>query len=302
MIKYVKHNYIDRIKYDQCIFMDSSKLLYGLSWYLDLICPSWDVLVLNDYDAVWPLPVNSKFGLKYFYRPYGAQQLGVFSKTKLEEEVHNEFLKTLTKYTSFAEVFANESQIFKSSQTEISSNINYVLKINSSYQKIYESYSKGLKRKLKLAQNAKLNSFEHESPNALIDLFKNNKGKDLKLPDLFYRNMEKVMFAAIHRKMGELWTVYGEGNTICAGIFILNFRGRHILFFTAGNKEGRDKGALAFLINEYIIQQSGKQEFFDFEGSNDTGIAQFYSGFGAQERAYQKIKYNNLPYFLKWLK
>lgn len=302
MIKYLNHNYIDRKKYDQCIMMDTSKLIYGLSWYLDLICPTWDVLVLNDYDAVWPLPVNSKFGVKYSYRPFGAQQLGVFSKSKLDREMLSEFLNQLSKNVSFAEVFANEGQYFNSNKIEISNNGNFVLNINRSYQDIYENYSKNIKRKLKKAQNSKLKFFENDSPSALIELFKNNRGKTLKLSPLFYRNMEKVMFATIHRNQGALWSVYGEGNTICAGIFVLNFRGRHIMLFSGTNQEAQSNGALTFLINEYIIQQSGKQDIFDFEGSNEPGLAQFYSGFGSVERNYKKLKYNGLPFFLKWLK
>lgn len=302
MIKYLKHNYIDRKKYDSCILMDKSKLIYGLSWYLDLICANWDVLVLNDYDAVWPLPVNSKFGIKYFYRPFAAQQLGIFSKTELNDETRDEFLVHLKKNAAFAEVFTNEGQKFSGINVEQFDNYNFVLNINQSYQKIYEKYSKGIKRKLKKSQSAKLKWFENESPNALIDLFKDNKGESLKLQKDFYRNMEKVMFSAIHKKMGALWTVYGEGNTLCAGIFVLNFRGRHILLFSGTNAEGRSKGALTFLVNEYIIEKSEKQDLFDFEGSNDTGLIQFYSGFGAEEKYYKRLKYNGLPFLLKWIK
>tara|TARA_R110002072_G_scaffold256513_4_gene415361 strand:- start:458 stop:1369 length:912 start_codon:yes stop_codon:yes gene_type:complete len=302
MIKYVNHNYIDRRKYDHCILMDPSKLIYGLSWYLDSICSSWDALVLNDYDAVWPLPVNTKFGIKYFYRPFGAQQLGIFSKVKLSQNQNNEFLKTLIKNASFAEVFGNEGQSFQSPEVQISSQVNYILKINRSYQNIYESYSKGIKRKLKKAQKEKFKCFENESPKALIDLFKQNKGKNLKLDPAFYRNIEKIMFAAIHKKTGEIWSIYGEGNTICAGIFVLHFRSRICLLFSASNQEAQNKGGLAFLINEYIIQQSAKKEIFDFEGGSDAGMAQFYSGFGAEERIYKKLKYNGLPFWLKWIK
>ena len=140
MIKYLKHNYIDRKKYDQCILMDNSKLIYGLSWYLDLICPSWDVLVLNDYDAVWPLPVNSKYGIKYFYRPFAAQQLGIFSKTKIDNKTRDEFLIQVQKNSSFADVFANEGQSFSAPNVEQTSHLNYVLNISKSYQKIYEKY------------------------------------------------------------------------------------------------------------------------------------------------------------------
>ena len=84
MIRYMQHHAIDRVKYDHCVRMDVKGLVYGFSWYLDTLTESWDALILNDYDAVWPLPVRTKWGLKYFFRPFAVQQLGIFSKLPLE--------------------------------------------------------------------------------------------------------------------------------------------------------------------------------------------------------------------------
>lgn len=304
MIKYLKHSYIDRNKYDQCINLDDSKLVYGLSWYLDLVCESWDLLVLNDYDAVWPLPVREKLGIKYFYRPYAVQQLGIFSKKKINQEQTHEFLTLFAKSSKFADVYANQGQFnqlaYKGISVEI--NNNFVLGLKESYEHVYSRYSKNTKRNIKKSQAHNFTLFEKDSPEALIKLFKSNQGLKLKLKEAFYRSMEKVMFAALHKNIGQLWTLYNERNELCAGFFMIEFRGRNIMLFSAANAEAKSLGAMAHLINEFIIMKCGRAEMLDFEGSNNEGLARFYKGFGSLNLSYSNLKFNNLPLLFKWLK
>ncbi|MDZ7847132.1 MAG: hypothetical protein U5L96_10375 [Owenweeksia sp.] len=68
---------------------------------------------------------------------------------------------------------------------------------------------------------------------------------------------------------------YMAGNRLCAGIFVVTTGGRHTLLFTALTAEGKEWGAMPYLINEYLIFQSGKARWFDFEGSNLPGLARF---------------------------
>lgn len=304
MIKYVPHSYIDRKKYDQCIILDHSKLIYGLSWYLDLVCDSWDALVLNDYDAVWPLPVREKLGIKYFFRPYAVQQLGIFSKQELDESVQQDFLDEVQANCRFADIYGNESQVFKSSnkKLELSDNLNLTLALNDSYENIYVNYSSNNKRNIKKAAKLNWTLFENDNPEVLIELFKSSRGANLQLDEEFYRIIAKVMYACLHNNSGKLWTLYNERNDLCAGIFMLEFRGRQTLLFSGANEEAKKAGAMGYLLNEYIILQSAKKDILDFEGSNNEGLARFYSGFGASPKNYQRIKYNDLPFFLKWLK
>ena len=81
MIKYIKRRDLDITKYDACIENSIQSRIYALSWYLDVVADNWDVLVLNDYEAVMPIPWKQKFGLKYITQPYFCQQLTIYSKT-----------------------------------------------------------------------------------------------------------------------------------------------------------------------------------------------------------------------------
>jgi len=305
MIKYVKHHFIDKPKYDHCIKLDEHGLTYGFSWYLDTVCESWDALVLNDYDAVWPLPVRRKFGVKYFFRPFAVQQLGIFSKIVLEDHQYTDFVRAMTEACQFADIYLNENQLVAIADTpgmQTQINRNYLLDINTSYRQIYHGYNTNTRRAIKKSNEQDLQIFEHDSPDVLMDLFRHNKGAELKLSEAFYRSFKKLMFQALHRGVGKLWTVYGAGNRICAGAFFLESKSRSTLLFTGLDEVGKSSRAMFFLLNEYIILHSEKGKLLDFEGSNDAGVARFYQGFGAREFNYQQLKYNGLPMPLRWLK
>ncbi len=305
MIKYVQHHAINRTKYDHCVRMDKRGLVYAFSWYLDTVAESWDALVLNDYDAVWPLPVRSKLGFKYFYRPFAVQQLGIFSKSELTVGDQQEFVRQMQANSSYADIYLNEEQLvglktFRDIKSELNSN--YTLDLNRSYREVYQAYKTNTKRNIKKSNAHKLFVFEHDSPKVLIDLFRSGKGGELDLTDDFYRNMEKAMYKCLHKGVGKLWTVYGPHNQVCAGAFFVETEKRSTFLFSGLTDMGRDMQAMFYLINEYIILWSGKPMTLDFEGSNLKSLARFYEGFGSTHLYYQRLKYNGLPLPLKWFK
>ncbi len=302
MIRLLKNHHIDYAKYDLCVAMDRSGLPYAQSWYLDTLC-EWETLVKDDYDAVWPLPVNQKWGISYYYRPFGIQQLGIYSKKLLSEEDIEAFTRTLTASTRYADVYMNEGQLpGPLTGLRVASLPNYVLSLQKSYEQLYSGFNNNTRRNLKKSQRSKLEVFGNDSPSVLIQLFKQYKGKRLKLPEAFYRQMEKLMFALLHRNQGKLYTVYGGPNELLAGAFLAQTGKRHVLLFTGISDRGKESGAMYYLINEYLIFHSGQDALFDFEGSKDPGTARFFKGFGAEERSYSRLLYNRLPFYLSWLK
>ena len=67
------------------------------------------------------------------------------------------------------------------------------------------------------------------------------------------------------------------------------------------NKTGREKGAFYGLI-DYVLQSLvGSFDNFDFVGSNDKGIADFYRKFGSQDFSYSILKYNKIKTPVKQL-
>ena len=64
MLVYLKHHQIDKKKWDSCIFYAKEGILYAYSWYLDIVAPNWDAIILlnkDSYISVMPLPVKTKY-------------------------------------------------------------------------------------------------------------------------------------------------------------------------------------------------------------------------------------------------
>ncbi|MGZ4117920.1 MAG: hypothetical protein ACXVPY_10580, partial [Bacteroidia bacterium] len=91
MIKFIEHKNIDKQKWDACIQSSSSECIFVYSWYLDIVSDNWAALVLNDYEAVFPIASKSKYKINYIYQPFFTRYFGLYSKNKISEKLINEF-------------------------------------------------------------------------------------------------------------------------------------------------------------------------------------------------------------------
>lgn len=299
MIQFQSQSQIDLKKYDSCVQRDQSSLPYAHSWYLNAVCEQWDCLVLDDYQAVWPLPFRKKAGLKYYFRPFGIQQLGIYSRAALNDEIIAAFISEMARQVRFADIYLNEGQtLLSSSKTDwvLQEQRNQKLSISGSYQGIYENFSQNLKRKLKKTAKANLELFEHDGPQVILDLFKEHKGQELKLNPTFYRDIKQLLFLLMHKGLAKVYTVYGGPNQLLAGAVFIHYNKRSIFLFSANSPLGKELNAMAYLINEYLIYHSGKFDYLDFEGSNLEGLGRFYSSFGADDYSYSRLYLNRLPW------
>lgn len=299
MIQFRSQAYIDLKKYDACVQRDTSSLPYAHSWYLNTVCEQWDCLVLGDYEAVWPLPYRRKFGMKYYFRPFGIQQLGIYSKSELSEANLLLFIQAMAKQVRFGDLYLNEGQfapIPAGIKGQLQEQSNFKLPLNRSYEQVYEGFNSNLKRKIKKSAQSSMELFEHDGPEVLLKLFRENQGRDFGLNESFYKVMEKLLFQLMHKGLAKVYTVYGGPNQLMAGAIFLEYQSRSIFLFSATSAFGKEYNAMAHLINEYLIYHSDKFDYLDFEGSNKEGLARFYASFGAQEFKYPRLYLNRLPW------
>ncbi|MCX6283824.1 MAG: hypothetical protein NTW31_06290 [Bacteroidetes bacterium] len=95
MISYLKHNEIDRARWDGCISRSLNRRVYAFSWYLDIVAPAWEALVSDDYLSVFPLTPGRKAGVCYLFQPFFTQQLGLFSSNPIGEENAEKFMSSI---------------------------------------------------------------------------------------------------------------------------------------------------------------------------------------------------------------
>jgi hypothetical protein len=87
-----------------------------------------------------------------------------------------------------------------------------------------------------------------------------------------------------------LYGVYSASNSLIASLCVLHSAHRITYLLPISNVEGKASSAMFFLIDTIILNESGKNIDFDFEGSSIDGIARFYKGLGAINKPYNILK------------
>src|SRR5476649_393601 len=116
MINYIEHKNIDKKKWDACIDSSSGACIFAYSWYLDIVSENWSALVLNDYEAVFPIAAKSKYKISYIYQPFFTRYFGVFTKNKISEKLVNEFLQAIPEKYKYLEFCLHEDNATESKE------------------------------------------------------------------------------------------------------------------------------------------------------------------------------------------
>jgi hypothetical protein len=305
LIRYVRHNEINKERWDNCIASSPQGVIYAYSWYLDIVSPFWEALIEDDYTAVFPLTCRKKFGISYLFQPFFNQQLGLFCKDEIvPENKLREFLTAIPGKFKLIEIQLNHSNKLNAIDGfSLFPKLTHHLELSYSYQTITGNYSENLGRNLKKAKNSGMEILNNIPPENIVKLFRENRGAGINvLKDDDYEN-----FLQITTKAGEWNLMYSKGinnssgNLIAGAVFIKSTHS-YIFLFSATNKEARDTGAMSALIDSFIMEHSTENLLLDFEGSMDENLARFYKSFGSKEIVYLQIRKNNLPFLIRWIK
>ena len=299
-IKYIHREHLDEEKYNQCIDSSLQSKIYAFSWYLDIVCNTWDVLVLNDYEAVMPIPWRKKYGIKYVYPPFWVLQLGVFSNEVIDE---NEFLTPLFNTFKFVELRMNTHNNFELYSEFLQLKQCQKLVFNTTYSSTLSHYRKDRKKDLQKAAAADLIEKWNDHPSNLIQLFKNNIGKRTpNIKETDYENLEKLIAICIEKKIGEILSVYDKENKLVASVFLLKHKNSITKLISSTDLNYRKNGANTFLIDRVIFKYHKDFSEFNFGGSSIKSVASFSKSFGAETEKYHQLKMNKLPKVLQLFK
>jgi hypothetical protein len=293
MIQYVKRKDLEVLKYDDCIENAMQSRIYAYSWYLDIVADNWDVLVLNDYEAVMPIPWNKKYFIKYITQPYFCQQLGVFSKIDVLKKGVKEFIDAIPKE------FRRLGYQFNSDNLLEGKNIlrqNYILNLQGKYEDIRSNYRKDRKYRINQA-NKKQYKLVNISSKELIAIFKQYYSfSDFSNKE--YNKLEALMNFCLQNKESFILGVEDENKAILGGSFFIKSNHRIYYIFSAVTSVGKQNNAASLMIDRVVKKYSENTLLLDFEGSMIAGIASFYKSFGANPENYILLIYNRLPFVL----
>ena len=289
----LKNQEIDYDKWDNCIQNSDNGNLYAKSWYLDIVSPNWQALVLGDYEFVMPLTIKRKFGISAILQPLHCQQLGIFplpdfaTQQKFSQKLFDSF--RIIQYQLNSEMDYNAFLNFK-----LQKKTNFILPLSYSYEIIYSHFSTNTKRNIKAAEKLGVRVIKGL---AQSDFFRyKEQSVERKIPKKSYQILNQLMSSTIANGQGTIYAAYSNTNELCAAAFII-FDGNKAYYLNAfSTSDGKENKAMYAIVNELIKELCQNDITIDFEGSMIEGVARFYRGFGSLSHDYYFLSSTRLPF------
>jgi len=300
-ISYVTYQDINKKKWDDCIDRAANGLVYAYSFYLDTMAQHWDALVLNDYEAVMPLTWNKKYSIHYLYQPPFTACLGIFGN-QLSAATINDFLKAIPAKFKYWDIYFNPGNFFKLPDFTLYERMNYVLPLDNNYEHIYSGYKDNIKRNIKKSEQLGLLINKNIPAGGVIALAKEQSQHFAGIAAEDYKKFGVLYDLLLQKEQATTYAVHTkEGQLLASSVFFFS-HGRAYYILVGNHPNGKTLGASHALINAFIKDHAGQNIKLDFEGSDISSLAFFYSSFGAVEEKYSAIRLNRLPAPIKWLK
>ena len=283
--------------------------IFSQYWWLDSVCDDdeWNVLVYevnNNIVASMPYYLKKKLGLKLLIQPKFTQKLGPFIMTKYQ----NEYFKILEYFLDNMPIFNFYDQNWNSnlknwlpfywkgySQTTMYSS---VIKNLDNHDLVVNNFKQNRKQDFKKAQREKLSTVFNIDPlifyNEHIKNLKINNNKIIYNFDIF----KKLHDSCASRSQGTIAGTKDKYGNFHSLAFIVWDKNYGYLNQLTTNPLRIKNGSSSLLIKDILFYLRDKTKKFDFEGSMDHGIYNFYRSFGSKNEKLMKIKKSN-PGFLK---
>lgn len=287
-VQYISRDDLDIVKYNACVSSSINSRIYGTTHYLDLVTKNWDALVLNDYESVMPLPWRRKYYLYYIFPPLYTQQLGIFSKTKMDSNLVDLFLSSIPKKFVKTSMKLNSS-CFGESFIQKS---NFILNLQDDYQVIKGNYRKDRRYRRNQFERGELRVVEGVDVSDIIDLFKMEYQKKIELENVDFEILSLISKSKALNP--EILKVYNSEGKIMSGAVLVKDNKRVYYIFAANNEEGRRSNANTGILDYVIRKYSNSNLTLDFEGSMIPAIQAYFKSFGSIEEKYFLYKSNGL--------
>jgi hypothetical protein len=293
-LKLLASQHIDKRKWDQMVASDAHLDFFSLSWVFDVLHPNWEMLCDDEGNYIMIIPHASKFGLTYRLQPFFIRSLQFSIGNQVKSLDIIQYLKNSAPYIHLN--FDSDDQgVFQSF------GIFQLLDLSPSIDVVKSHYGTNAKRILKKIPSDFIFD-QHIEIDEFISFFKKQKGEELVgfTADVWMR-LAHLLRETNQRGMLTIQTIHSDGLLIAAGAFI-SYKGTCYFLKGTATPDGKKTGAMYALLDRVITAVHSSHHRFDFVGSNNEAIAQFYRKFGAQDKHYGILKQNNLPAILRIFK
>ncbi|WP_300675758.1 hypothetical protein [Soonwooa sp.] len=295
MIRKVKYQDIDFIKYEKCLDNAVQNSDYARKEFLDVVTDQhWELLVFEDYEAVMPISYVMKLGFKIVLMPKLCQQLGIFS-TENSTELNDSFLKYFQKNYKIIFYAFNKNNQFSE---QLPQKTSFELSKND-YDTVKKNYSVHRRRNVRIIGDL-VGTLDFDSSfkgDERAFFCANAKGtmKDDDL-DCFFDLMENLAKKNLGQKLVMRWK-----NEIQSLVFLYQTKENSYLSLFVNDSNLSNKNLPSIMI-DHCLQEYIADRNFDFMGSEVKNVADFNARFGADSYKYSIILQSKLSLLKNLLK
>ncbi len=289
MIQKINYQNIDWEKYNACLQQSVQRNFYAQKEILDFLCKQWEILVFGDYEAIMPIPIVKKWGIRIVHMPLFCQQLGVFSR-KENSSLNDDFYYFLNKNYAVHYYAFNADNCFS---TELQKRNNYQISLVD-YSFLRKKYFKGRKSTVKSAQHLQMKQVELNDETQKF-IGENFKGLDKETDQNLFQN---YLILLQEKKLLQLFGSFlgAELTNLAITIFTPN---QISLLGLINKTEFRKENGASFLIDR-LLQKHISEKSFNFMGGSIRGQEVFFKSFGAKNLEYPIIKNTYLKVITKF--
>ena len=300
-IRYVERKDIDIVKWDHCVNEATNGLIYAYSYYLDKMSHQWHGLVMGDYESVMPLTWNKKYGLHYLYQPPFTASLGIFGKQFNDDKI-NSFIHAIPNKFRLVEIDMNYGNNLLVPSEVFTTRNNYTLNLNKTYSGIVSHYRDNIKRNIRKAEQLNCRYATNIPIDDVIALSKMQMQKVSNLSANDYDRFKELFEHLQQKQMAITCGIYCATNELLASCVFFFSHNRAYYILVGNHPNGKTLGASHYLIDRFIFEHAEKPMLLDFEGSDISNLAFFYSSYGATIENYPALRINRLPWWAKLFK
>ncbi len=302
-LRHLKNHEINFIKWDNCINNAHNGIIYAFSWYLDILCDDWEAIIQDDYQAVMPLLIKKKSGIKHVYNTILANQLGVFSTEIMDEDLTNTFLKKVNQTYKVFSVNLNKFNRIDPALFRQKKNNTYEFDLISNYNLIRGAYSDAVYDNIEKAKSKMVNILRGLTAGEFMDfidyrsvMISGRRKKET------VKKLGQIIAFVINHGLGDIYAAFSEENHLCAAVFFLKSKRKATLLYSGITREGIRLNAMELLIDRFVQNNAEKNITLSFENLVVPDRKKFFSGFGAGNYHFTTVKSPGNPLRIrKWL-
>ena len=283
---------LDKQRWDRRVLAEQPEgFFFLLSWYLDSVAPGWEGYVLGDYEGIYPIVPQQKFGVPYTHMPFLTRSFIPIGFDDTQSVALQHYLSKRFSYLQLAGVALEDPHEPRIRRYQVLDLSNFTL------SRCSENHRRQYKK-------ASLQGFELDTsvnPAGLIALFRRVKGAEFAhLKDADYLILSRLMEEANGRGYLRQFSLWNKGELVGAAAY-LEVNGQALYLKGAITPEAMQVGGMVYLHVEAMKALSGACTQLDFGGSNAKGLGEFNRKFGARDVEYLLLIKNTLAKPLAWL-